>query len=107
MTEADPTLTQPKSNDVGAEIRTTGEKLEDKSWHENHELSDVINDSKEVEDCSADQDFDQTEDVYLDQISSRGEEELGFHSFQSDSLLWQEILSSSHREGWNGLQVEI
>ena len=71
----------------------------------------MINDSKEVaEDCSADQEnFDQTENLYLDQISSRDEEELGFHSFQSDSLLWQEILSSSHREGWNDheLQVEI
>ncbi|KAG0613665.1 hypothetical protein M758_6G120200 [Ceratodon purpureus] len=115
MTEAAETTTstQPKSNDLGsAENRTTCEdQLEGKSWHENHELSDVINDSKEVaEDCSADQEnFDQTENLYLDQISSRDEEELGFHSFQSDSLLWQEILSSSHREGWNDheLQVEI
>ena len=99
---ANPNLINP--NSANPNVGDEGERKMDtmhESWPEN-ELSDVINDSKEA--CSAED--VETEELYLDQISSR-DEELGFQAFQSDSLLWQEILSTSQREGWHNLPVEM
>lgn len=68
-----------------------------------NEVADVITDRKpeDAEDVDVEA---ENENLYLDQNYS---EELGLHAFQSDSLLWQDILSTSHREVWNGLHVGI
>lgn len=62
------------------------------------DLPDVGNAADSKEACSF-------EELDEDDESSH-DERLGY-AFSSDSLLWQEIMSSSHKEVWNSLQVEI
>lgn len=59
-------------------------------------------DSKEA--CSLEELQDEDDD---DSCSPRDCTEKLEYGFPPDSLLWQEIMSSSHREVWSSLQVEI
>lgn len=74
----------------------------EKSWHSpeiqtaEEELPDAGNAADSKDACSLD-DLDEDDE---------SDEQLGF-AFPSDTLLWQEIMSNSHKESWNNLQVEI